>query len=201
MTDWIDIHEDFTDELQARWEKNGFQFWQVQEWIDAGLEPEDVDFALYIEKQGYTVDDVERKEGRLDKLRDKYAGNKEEKEDISDSSSNEDEEVETVEIKTRRMVSLPERVWTNINSNFTPELVREWKLCGFTYEECADWINIVAANQQDLAIYNSAYYAWLRDVKRVGSEWVLNHGDVEKLQHEYHEYSLMNQQIYPTYFD
>ncbi|CAG8584062.1 10266_t:CDS:2, partial [Paraglomus occultum] len=68
-------------------------------------EPEDADFALYIENQGYTVDDVERKEGRLDKLRDKYDGNKE---DISDSSSNEDE-VETIENKTKRIISLPER--------------------------------------------------------------------------------------------
>jgi len=200
MTDWTDIHEDFTDELQKQWENNGFKILQVQKWIDVGLEPEDADFALYIEKRGYTVDDVEEKEGRLNGLRNEYAGGEELKEDISDFSSNEDE-VEVREIKTRRIISLPERVWTNINSNFTTELVQEWKLCGFTYEECADWMNIVAANQQDLAIYNPTYYAWLRDMKRVDPEWVLNYGNVEELQREYHEYSLTNQQIQINYFD
>jgi hypothetical protein len=73
------------------------------------LEPEDADFALYIEKRGYTVDDVEEKEGRINRLRNEYIGGKEEKENISDSSSNEDEN-EIREIKTRRIISLPERV-------------------------------------------------------------------------------------------
>jgi len=72
MTDWTDIHEEFTDELQDQWENNGFEIWQVQKWIDAGLEPEDADFALYVEKRGYTVDNVEEKEGRLSRLQDEY---------------------------------------------------------------------------------------------------------------------------------
>jgi hypothetical protein len=73
------------------------------------LEPEDADFVLYIEKRGYTVDYIEEKEGRINRLRNEYIGGKEEKEDVSDPSSNEDE-VENREIKTRRIISLPERV-------------------------------------------------------------------------------------------
>ena len=169
MTDWIDIHEEFTDELQTRWENNGFKVWQVQKWIDAGLEREDADFALYIEKKGYIVDNVEEKEGRLNRLRDEYIEGKEVKKDISDSFSKEDK-VEIGKVKKRRIMSLPERVWTNINPNFTPGLVQEWKLCGFTYEECADWVNIVTAGQQDLVIYNPNYYAWLRDIKGIDPE-------------------------------
>ena len=196
MTDWTDIHEDFTEKLQTQWENNGFEIWRVQKWIDAGLEPEDADFALYIEKRGYTVDNVEEKEGRLNRLRDEYASCKEEKENVSDSSSNE-EKIEVGEIKKRRIMSLPERVWTNINPNFTPELIQEWKLYGFTYEECADWMNI----EQELAIYNPAYYAWLRDIKRVDPEWVLNHGNAEELQNEYHKYLLANRQVQINYFN
>jgi hypothetical protein len=26
MTDWTDIHDDFTDKLQLQWEKYGFEF-------------------------------------------------------------------------------------------------------------------------------------------------------------------------------
>ncbi|CAH1760795.1 20978_t:CDS:2 [Entrophospora sp. SA101] len=85
MTDWTDIHDDFTDELQSQWEK---------------YEPEDADFAFYIEKQGYTVDDVERKEGRINKLRDKYDRGEEM---IDDFSSEEEDYEEEVKIQTKKV--------------------------------------------------------------------------------------------------
>ena len=78
-----------------------------------------------------------------------------------------------------------ERNWKNINPNFTPELVQEWKNYGFTYEECADWINVSPLNQQNRAIKEPAYYAWLRDVKQVDSYWVLNEGDSKQLSQEF----------------
>ena len=184
MTDWTDIHEDFTDELQDEWEKIGFKYWQVQEWIDVGLLPEDAKFALYIESRGYITDDIERKEGKLNKLRAEYEGHKVE----SDSNSSSDEEEGEIRVVKKRKIDLPERDWTNINSNFTPELVQEWKNCGFDYEECADWLSVVSTEQQISAIYDSAYYAWLRDAKKVNVEWTLNYGDEEQLRNEYQEY-------------
>ncbi|CAG8442455.1 3961_t:CDS:2 [Ambispora leptoticha] len=72
--------------------------------MNCKLKPGDADFAFYIEKRGYTVDDIEEKGERLDRLRNEYTGIKEE--EISDASSNEDE-VEVKEIETTGVTSLP----------------------------------------------------------------------------------------------
>lgn len=87
-----------------------------------------------------------------------------------------------------------ERNWKNINPNFTPELVQEWKNHGFTYEECADWVNISSPNQQKQAIKEPDYYAWLRDVKQVDSYWVLNEGNSQKLSQEFFQWYQKQQQ-------
>ena len=87
-----------------------------------------------------------------------------------------------------------ERNWKNINPNFTPELVQEWKNHGFTYEECADWININSPEKQDRAIKEVAYYAWLRDIKQVDSEWVLNQGNERALGLEFFRWYQQQQQ-------
>lgn len=78
-----------------------------------------------------------------------------------------------------------EKDWTNIHSSFTLELVQEWIKHGFTYEECADWINIHSPEQQNIAIKEPAYYAWLRDVKKMKPEEVLNYEDSQELSREY----------------
>jgi hypothetical protein len=86
------------------------------------------------------------------------------------------------------------RDWKNIHSNFTMELVQEWKRYGFTYEQCADWINISPPNQQKQAIKEPAYYAWLRDIKQVDSYWVLNEGNSKKLDKEFFQWYQKQQQ-------
>jgi len=94
-----------------------------------------------------------------------------------------------------------EKDWKNINSNFTPELTQEWIKHGFTYEQCQEWINIVSPQQQNQAIKESAYYTWLRDVKKVDAEWVLNHGQVEQLGQEFfrwYQEQYQTQQEIPT---
>lgn len=78
--------------------------------------------------------------------------------------------------------------WKNINSNFTPELVQEWKKHGFTYEQCWDWLNTTSPLQWNQTIKEPAYYAWLRDVKQVSAEWVLNEGNEEKLGQEFFQW-------------
>lgn len=84
------------------------------------------------------------------------------------------------------------RNWRYINSNFTLELQQEWERCGFTYEQCADWINIHPAQKQNEVIKNPTYFVWLRDFKQVDSEWVLNYGNEDGLQSEFDNW--LNQQ-------
>jgi hypothetical protein len=72
-------------------------------------------------------------------------------------------------------------------------LVQEWKNHGFTYEECADWVNINPANQQARAIKEPAYYAWLRDIKKLDSYWVLNEGNIQQLDQEFLRWYQQNQ--------
>lgn len=49
MSNWKDIHPDFTKKLQRRWESFGFDYEQVKIWIDDyGFSPHDADFAIYI---------------------------------------------------------------------------------------------------------------------------------------------------------
>jgi len=69
--------------------------------------------------------------------------------------------------------------WKDINRNFTEELVKEWLGKGFSYEQCADWINI------GMTVQDTNYCTWLRDSKKKDSEWVLNHGNSEQLKAEY----------------
>jgi chromosome segregation ATPase len=74
------------------------------------------------------------------------------------------------------------RNWNNISPGFTPEIKKQWKEKGFSREECSDWINIgLKPNKAD-------YAAWLRDVKRVNSDWVLDYGNAVELWAEYSKY-------------
>jgi len=86
--------------------------------------------------------------------------------------------------------------WKKINSNFTSGLIQEWVNHGFTIEQCRDWINISPPSQQSLAIKEPSYYAWLRDIKKVNPEWVLNEGDSQQLGLEFLQwYQGQQQQI------
>ena len=75
--------------------------------------------------------------------------------------------------------------WKNISTYFTEELVKEWLNKGFTYETCADWININHPSQQSQAIQEVNFYAWLRDIKKLTPEQVLNYENPTQLRKEY----------------
>jgi DNA-binding transcriptional MerR regulator len=85
--------------------------------------------------------------------------------------------------------------WKNIQQSFTSELIQEWKNLGFTYEQTKNWVETSSPSQQEQAIQEPSYYAWLRDIKRVDAEWVLNHGqetDLKK-EHQNHQQQLKTQ--------
>lgn len=69
--------------------------------------------------------------------------------------------------------------WKNISNEFTDELRQEWENKRFSYEECKEWINI------GLNIEDSGYCEWLRDIKKLDAERVLNNEDRQNLRKEY----------------
>ena len=54
MTNWKNIHSDFTEQSQAKWEELGFNYQQTKEWIEVGLEPWESELASYLENKNYT---------------------------------------------------------------------------------------------------------------------------------------------------
>jgi len=74
--------------------------------------------------------------------------------------------------------------YKNIHRDFTEELINDWVMQGFNYNQTADWINI-GLNPTD------AYYAgYLRDIKDKDCEWALNYGDDKLLRNEYKLYQI-----------
>lgn len=69
--------------------------------------------------------------------------------------------------------------WKNINPNFSEKMVKEWKQEGFTYQQAKEWIDI-GFNGND-----ASFCAWLRDIKKLSSEQVLNYGSLEELREEF----------------
>lgn len=92
-----------------------------------------------------------------------------------------------VNVEPVKKPTAKEKRWQNIHANFTKELIQEWESKNFTLEACRGWININSPHEQNQAIYEANYYAWLRDIKKVDAEWVLNHGNSEQLRKEFAE--------------
>ena len=54
MTNWKNIHSNFTEQSQANWEELGFNYQQTKEWIEVGLKPWESELASYLENNNYT---------------------------------------------------------------------------------------------------------------------------------------------------
>ncbi|WP_172575259.1 leucine-rich repeat domain-containing protein [endosymbiont GvMRE of Glomus versiforme] len=51
---WKDIHPEFVDKFkQNQWEKLGFNYQQVKDWIKVGLQPDDHHFVAHLRAKGY----------------------------------------------------------------------------------------------------------------------------------------------------
>lgn len=74
--------------------------------------------------------------------------------------------------------------WANINQAFknNPDLQASWENKGFTYAEAREWIDV------GLKPKDANFAEWLRDIKKVDADWVLNEGDDTKLRAEFQEW-------------
>ena len=177
MSSWKDLHKDFTPKLQKRWESFGFIYEQVKEWIeDYDFSPYDVDFAVYNGDEEFIISDMTKEEvNNLREEHNKAVKNKKITLPFEEESKEEEEEI----------ITSSERNWRNIHPDFTPELVQRWQECSFSHGEARDWINI------GIGITDAEFCAWLRDVKKVNAEEVLNYGNIEQLQREHQQYFLL----------
>ena len=117
MTNWENIHPDFTEELQKEWETLNFKWEEVQAWIEKGsLFPDDAGFAFYLLSCGYEPEEMEDKD--IEELRESYGEN------------------HFFKQRTRL------EDWKNIHFNFTSELIVIWKNLGFSLKEAKEWIDI-----------------------------------------------------------
>lgn len=73
MTDWKDIHPDFTYRLQKLWEQHDFTVEQVKQYIEQGLTPTDYDLANYCKRRKNY--EVLSQRLSLDELKTEYAKN------------------------------------------------------------------------------------------------------------------------------
>ena len=88
--------------------------------------------------------------------------------------------------------------WQNIHPNFIPQLIQAWQNQGFTYQQARDWINIYSPADQVQAIQEPEFHAWLRDIKQVDSDWVLNHGNRRALRQEFQQQAQILHQPFPS---
>jgi hypothetical protein len=88
--------------------------------------------------------------------------------------------METVEYFLAKLPA--EWEWKLVNSEFTPEMVKAWKQAGFSAEEVKEWLEI------GLGVKDACLARWLRDIKRLGVEAVLNFGDLGELRREFENY-------------
>ena len=89
MTNWKDIHQNFTPELQKKWEAKGFTAEETKEWIEFGLKPEEADFADWLKKKYNITAEEFLGDDDMEELRSRY---KKELEEASEESKEEEKQ-------------------------------------------------------------------------------------------------------------
>ena len=103
------------------------------------------------------------------------------------------EEIRTEKLKKQRRKGcfIPESViWNNLHSDFDFATSQAWRNLGFSLQQARDWIN-AGFQPQDLKLC-----VWLRDVKKVEAEWVINYASEKVLRQEFEDWKqgeLINQ--------
>lgn len=87
MTNWKNISPDFTPELQKEWENRGFDYNQVWDWINIGLQPNDYNFANYLQNNCGRKAETILNEGNLESLRKEYQEELDTQQALSESLS------------------------------------------------------------------------------------------------------------------
>ena len=84
--------------------------------------------------------------------------------------------------------------WTELHSDFTPELIQSWQNHNFTYPQIQEWANAFGTsfNPQDCE-----FISWLAHIKNYSAEQVLNEHNVESLRQEFQQSQQQAQILQP----
>lgn len=66
--------------------------------------------------------------------------------------------------------------------NFTEELTYEWMRNRFSREECKEWLDI------GIKVEDANFAKWLRDIKKLNTDWILNNSNERNLRKKYEEF-------------
>lgn len=92
------------------------------------------------------------------------------------------EEIRQIKIKKARRNGciIPEFViWKDLDIDFDFETSQEWRNLGFKLEQVREWIN-AGFKPSDLKLC-----VWLRDIRQVEAEWILNCSSEKELRQEF----------------
>ena len=80
MVNWQDISSEFTEELAQEWEKRGFSYEEVRDWVNVGLKIEDAGFAEWLQNIKVKKAEWVLSHGNEQELRQEFQQNQRERE-------------------------------------------------------------------------------------------------------------------------
>ena len=194
MTNWKEIHSDFTEELQKDWEEKGFSYEECFEWINKGMRPTDSELCLDLK-----IRKDKQKEIHIRTIEQKYnilsqktphqthpnaiyyrrsINTKQINQLLQQSSQSLNLNQNWLDSTELELKLSTEEIfdWTNIHPSFTSKLIKNWQTNNFNHYQTQELINI------GLQPLDFNFAVWLRDNKQLTPEQVNN---LEQLKEEF----------------
>lgn len=95
------------------------------------------------------------------------------------------EEIRAMKIKKQRRkgcIISESVIWNNLHTDFDFATSQRWRNLGFSVRQARDWIN-AGFQPQDLKLC-----VWLRDIKKIDADWVLNYSNEKDLRREFEDW-------------
>ncbi|KLL03765.1 MAG: hypothetical protein MRECE_9c019 [Mycoplasmataceae bacterium CE_OT135] len=192
---WRDIHQGFNYQLRKDWERANIDHAETKLWVETNFQPNQLDLVKEWKDEGFQVKQVKEwmalgfTSNELSLVQQwkrifDYEGTKEwialglEPHNLSYVS------------KWKAEFGLQEtKEWIKIGFKIDkPDQVKSWKDRNFDIQQTKEWINSGAT------IDDAKFVAWLRDVKKFGSEWVSNYKeDYQELSDRFKKYDLCSE--------
>ncbi|MCE8163159.1 MAG: serine/threonine-protein kinase [Candidatus Moeniiplasma glomeromycotorum] len=147
MTNWKEIHKDFTEELRKEWISKNIRYEECKAWIDIGLDPTDANYAAWLESIRWKDRDNKQLEAKIIS----YLESLENKQSLSLSNKTKT----NIKRKLKTEYNKSEyKKWVDIHKNFSYYYQDEWKKLDFTYQTAKSWIEAgLEPENHDLVIY------------------------------------------------
>jgi serine/threonine protein kinase len=186
MANWKEIHPDFTEELQKEWEDKGFSYEECKKWIEVGLTTNDTNFTSWLKDiKKLLPENLLNNTEELKGLRGEF------------NSIKNWTEVHKAFGEKSLWDTTFQQFWENWGFTYWDaqewiKIGREpndywkvwpWKDCDFTPQQAKEWVKVNSIGWGD-----SYFCAWLRDIKQLDADSVLDRRSILQLRDEYREY-------------